>query len=74
MSKEEIYWKHHGSECIECYAPYEIIEFIYKHESKVLKVDSKNWYRYDIRQKIIDYIKSHWKELLDCRDELVIEV
>lgn len=67
-----ICWKHHKSVSNTGAIPYEIIEFIYKNTSKVLKIDSLNW-EYN-SEKILDWIKNNWEGIHTSIDHIDVTI
>lgn len=42
--------------------PYILVEFCYKDDKKLLRIDSKRvWEEY--KEKMIEYAKNHWQEI-----------
>ena len=65
---KDIYWKRHTCEIKPGVIPYEIIEFIYKDASKVLRVDSAIWKNES--EEIIKYVKRNWNGIKTSIDNI----
>ena len=67
-----ICWKHQKSVSNTGTIPYEIIEFIYKNTSKVLKIDSFIWEHNS--EKILDWIKNNWNGIHTSIDYIDVTI
>lgn len=67
---KDICWKHHQTYTSGGGLRVEIIEFIYKDTSKVLRVDSRTWK--NEAENIVNWVKRNWQGIKTSIDDISV--